>query len=65
MSDDLDHVIGLADEIEFASDQDAIEHAKMKLDGLDLEVWHGPRMVIRLKSTATSDRPPQVAASFC
>ena len=45
------HIVGIADEIELDSDQDAIKHAKTKLDGLDLEVWHGPRMVIRLKST--------------
>jgi hypothetical protein len=44
-------IVGIADEIEFDSDQDAIKHANTKLDGLDLEVWHGPRMVIRLKST--------------
>ena len=45
------HIVGIADEIELDSDQDAIKPAKTKLDGLDLEVWHGPRMVLRLKST--------------
>jgi hypothetical protein len=28
--------------------------AQAKLDGLDLEVWEGPRVVIRLKSTEKS-----------
>jgi hypothetical protein len=45
-----DHVVGPPDEVKFDSDRDAIEHAKTKLDGLDLEVWDGPRIVIRLKS---------------
>ena len=57
------HIVGIADEIEFDSDQHAITHAKTKLDGLDLEVWHGPRMVIHL-NRLTSDRPPQLAAFF-
>ena len=38
------HIVGIADEIKLDSDQDAIKHAKTKLDGLDLEVWHGGRV---------------------
>jgi hypothetical protein len=37
--------------LEFDSDRDVIGHAITKLDGLHLEVWDGPRVVIRLKST--------------
>ncbi len=45
-----DHIVGAPEEVEFDSDRDVIGHAKEKLDGLDLEVWEGPRLVIRLKS---------------
>jgi hypothetical protein len=31
-------------------DQDAIQEAKQWLDGHDLEVWQGARLVTRLKS---------------
>jgi hypothetical protein len=42
-------IVGIPDQVEFASDQDVIADAKAKLDGLDIEVWDGPRVVIRLK----------------
>jgi hypothetical protein len=45
------HIFDVPDEIECASDQDAIAHAKAKLNGLDIEVWQGPRMVMRLNAT--------------
>jgi hypothetical protein len=45
-----DHIVGIPDEIECECDQDAIAHAKAKLDGLDIEVWEGPRVVTKLKS---------------
>ena len=41
---------GISERVDFNSDQDVIEHAKSKLDGLDVEVWDGPRLVVRLKS---------------
>jgi hypothetical protein len=44
-----DRIAGVPEVIEYASDQEVIAHAKAKLDGLDLEVWDGPRVVIRLK----------------
>jgi len=34
--------------IDFASDQEAINKAKRLLSGLDIEVWQGARVVIRL-----------------
>jgi hypothetical protein len=43
-------IFGMSERADFDSDQDVIEHAKAKLDGLDIEVWDGPRLVIRLKS---------------
>jgi hypothetical protein len=44
-------IVGVPEEAEFDSDEDVIGHAKTKLDGLDIEIWNGPRVVIRLKST--------------
>jgi hypothetical protein len=44
-------IVGRPDEVECDSDQDVIARASAKLDGLDLEIWDGPRGVIRLKST--------------
>jgi hypothetical protein len=38
-------------ETDFGSDREVIAHAKTQLDGLDLEIWDGPRVVIRLKSS--------------
>jgi hypothetical protein len=45
-----ERIAGVPEVIEYDSDKEAIAHAKAKLDGLDLEVWDGPRVVIRLKS---------------
>jgi hypothetical protein len=42
--------LGISERVDFDSDQDVIEHAESKLDGLDVEVWDGPRLVVRLKS---------------
>ena len=38
-------------EIECASDKEAIEEANELLADRDVEVWQGPRIVIRLKPT--------------
>jgi hypothetical protein len=35
----------------YDSDDEVVRYAKSVLDGLDVEVWDGPRMVIRLKSS--------------
>jgi hypothetical protein len=35
--------------IDFASDQEAIDKVKRLLSGLDIEVWQGARVVIRLR----------------
>ena len=45
-----EHIAGVPELIECDSDQEVIAHAKAKLDGLDLEVWDGPRVVIWLRS---------------
>jgi hypothetical protein len=43
-------IVGHSFEVEFASDWEVVEHAKVQMDGLDIEVWDGPRVVTRLKS---------------
>lgn len=37
--------------IEKESDQEIIAHAKEKQDGLNIEIWEGPRLVFRLKAS--------------
>jgi hypothetical protein len=37
------------DVIDCASDQDAIDEAKKFLDGFDVEIWQGARIVTRLR----------------
>jgi hypothetical protein len=44
-------IVGTSETVDFDSDRDVIAYAKTKMDGLDLEVWDGPRVVVRLKST--------------
>jgi hypothetical protein len=44
-------ITSVAEEVEYDSDQDVIRYANAKQDGLDLEIWHGQRLVIRLTST--------------
>ncbi len=36
--------------VECDDDQEAIQKAKQLLDGLDVELWDGPRMVVRFAS---------------
>ena len=43
-------IFGVSEVADFDSDRDVIDQAKAKLDGLTIEVWDGPRLVIRLKS---------------
>jgi hypothetical protein len=43
-------IFGVSEAVAFDSDWGAIDHAKAKLDGPAVEVWDGPRLVIRLKS---------------
>jgi hypothetical protein len=44
-----ERIVGVPEVIEYDSDREV--NAKAKLDGLDPDVWDGPRIVIRLKST--------------
>lgn len=44
------HISGVPYLIECNSDQDVIAHAKGKIGELDIEVWDGSRLVIRLTS---------------
>lgn len=42
-------IVGPPKILQFAGDQEAIAEAKKLLDGLDIEIWDGARVVIRLK----------------
>lgn len=44
-------IVGRPEEARFESDQDVIEYVKTKMNGQDIEVWSGSRIVIRLNST--------------
>jgi hypothetical protein len=44
-------IVGVPATVEYDSDRDVTEHAKQILDGQDIEVWDGPRVVVRLKSS--------------
>jgi hypothetical protein len=46
-------IVGPSIQVDFASDAEVIKHAQSQIDGLDLEIWDGPRLVIRLESTET------------
>jgi hypothetical protein len=48
--DQTGHVSRPPEIVECADDQEASQKAKQFVDGLDLEVWDGPRFVIGLKS---------------
>jgi hypothetical protein len=39
------------DFVECASDQEAISRAKQLLNGSDIEVWQGTRIIIRLRTS--------------
>jgi hypothetical protein len=39
------------------SDDEAIAKAKRLVDGHDVELWSGPRLVVRLKSTLQPSLP--------
>ncbi|HTE77622.1 MAG TPA: hypothetical protein VK653_12920 [Xanthobacteraceae bacterium] len=52
------NIFGRPEVVDCDSDQEVIARAKARLDGLDVEVWNGPRIVIRLKST---DQPTSKA----
>jgi hypothetical protein len=43
-------VAGPATEIECSSDEEAISQAEKFVNGLDIEVWQGARLVTRLRS---------------
>ena len=45
---DADRIAGPSVVIECDSDAEVIAKAKAMLDGLDIEVWDGPRIVVRL-----------------
>jgi hypothetical protein len=42
------HIAGPPHVLQCASDHEAVAEGRKLLDGLDLEIWHGARMVMRL-----------------
>jgi hypothetical protein len=50
---DADQIAGSPVVIECDSDAEVIAKAKAMLDGLDVEVWDGPRVVVRLPAAHT------------
>jgi hypothetical protein len=50
LSDD-NQIFGRPEVVDCDSDQEVIARVKARLDGVDIEVLDGPRIVIRLKST--------------
>lgn len=45
---DADRIAGPSTMVECHSDAEVIAKAKAMLDGLDVEIWDGPRLVLRL-----------------
>jgi hypothetical protein len=45
---DADRIAGASAMVECGSDAEVILKAKAMLDGLDIEIWDGPRLVGRL-----------------
>jgi len=48
---DRNKISGPPQDITCENDQEAIQQAKQWLDGHDVEVWQGARVVVRLKRT--------------
>jgi hypothetical protein len=46
-----DRIEGVPATVEYGSDADVTEFVKQFLDGMDIEVLDGARVVVRLKST--------------
>jgi hypothetical protein len=45
-----DKIAGPATQVECSSDEEAISQAKKFINGLDIEVWQGARLIARLQS---------------
>ena len=45
---DADRIVGTSTMVECHSDAEVIAKAKAMLNGLDIEIWDGPRLVVRL-----------------
>jgi hypothetical protein len=50
------HFIGF-EQLVCRDDDEAVVNAKRLIDGHDVELWSGPRFVIRLKRKTTRDEP--------
>jgi hypothetical protein len=49
--DDTGHVAGPPKIVECADDNEALQKAKQLIDGKDLEVWEGPRLIARFPAS--------------
>jgi hypothetical protein len=47
---DNDHIAKAPEVISCESDVEAVENAKQRLNGHDIEIWDGPRVVTRVRS---------------
>jgi hypothetical protein len=45
---DADRIAGPSTIVECDSDAEVVAKAKVMLDGLDIEIWDGPRLVARV-----------------
>jgi hypothetical protein len=46
---------GVPEKVQYETDQEVIAHAKKNLGGLDVEIWEGPRVVIRIERLRSKD----------
>jgi hypothetical protein len=53
---DGDRIVGSPAVIECNSDSEVIAKAEAILDGFDIEVWDGPRVVVRLPAASRQNK---------
>jgi hypothetical protein len=57
---DAERIVGPPTMVRYDSDTEVIAKAKAMLDGLDIEIWDGPRVVARLPAV----RPKQANTGY-
>ena len=60
-----DKIAGPATQVECSSDEEAISQAKKFINGLDIEVWQGARLIARLQSPHNRNTGPCPRAALC
>jgi hypothetical protein len=53
---DKDRIVGSPVVMECEADAEVIAQAEAMLDGLDIEVWDGPRVVVRLSTASRHNK---------